>query len=524
MKLQSKKLIEWTRQDYTRTVAWFALHTAIFILGFFAILYVNAGFNWGALVTFIQGEGAVKNLIYLVMATCFITVGIYFYFYNENRDFLLKTINVNLIFLILEISVLVMFLVGKAWVYLRPFALCALLTLLLIDKRTAIFMNTISCFFMFMIDTFLSFQVLESHVLYSSLLVGFLTSILAVYLVQSTTSRLAVFLRGFLIAIPVVVCIVCLEFGNVLKNPFPYLIAGFTSGMLSVVLMMAILPVLEKVFNRVTAYRLTELIDRKAPLIRKLQEKALGTFNHCVVVSNLVEACAAAIGEDPLLARACAFYHDMGKLTCPEYFTENQLGRPNPHNEIPPELSVNIIHSHAREGAELIKKHHLPQILADAALQHHGTMPVSYFFIKACKYSDSRVEMKNYRYPGPRPQTKIAAILMIADACEAKSRSLKELSHKSVDAAVRSIIEERIKFDQFDECDLTTQDIEIIRTCITDALAGVHHSRVEYPKTDLTRAYNEEKKEGEKANAEEDVEEEQTPEMPTKKGKENAKK
>ena len=482
MSQKYENLRPWATKDYARTVSWFAVHTAIFVLGFIAIMLANANFDFGVMLDFIQSDGKVENLIYLVVAMCLISVGIYLYFYNENRDFLYETKNINLIFLVLEISVLIMFVMGKYYtVYSRPFALCALLALLLMDKRTAIFMNIISCLLMFMIDTFLSSNILAGHALFGSLLVGFSTSVLAIYLVHKTSSRIKVFLMGFVISAPIIVSTVCLEFTAVLKEPLPFILAGFTSGMFSVVLMMAILPVLERIFNKVTDYRLFEITDHKAPLLRKLRETAPGTFNHCLIVSTLVESCAGAIGENTLLARACAYYHDVGKLEKPEFFTENQSGY-NPHNEIPPELSTDIIRSHATDGQKIINEYKLPSILGEVAVQHHGTMPITFFYMKASKFSESELDIKQFSYKGPKPQSKIAAIVMIADACEAKARAVGKRSHEDVDNIVREIIEERMSFHQFDECNLTFREIEIIRQTIPNALSGVHHDRVQYPK------------------------------------------
>ena len=256
-------------------------------------------------------------------------------------------------------------------------------------------------------------------------------------------------------------------------------------------LFMALLPVFEALFNCITDYRLRELTDHDAPLMRELKQNAFGTFNHSIVVAHLAEACAIALDEDTALARAAAYYHDVGKLRQPEYFTENQTGY-NPHNELTPELSVDIIRSHARDGYELIRSKHLPQILADVALQHHGTLPVRYFYAKAMKISDGDVKIEEYSYSGPKPQSKIAAIIMIADASEAISRSLSDRSHQKVEKAVREIIEERMDLGQFDECDITMRDLSVIRVAIVNCLSGVYHGRIQYPQLKLQR-----KKEGE---------------------------
>jgi putative nucleotidyltransferase with HDIG domain len=195
----------------------------------------------------------------------------------------------------------------------------------------------------------------------------------------------------------------------------------------------------------------------------------------------LAEACGNAIGENPLLVRACAYYHDMGKLKNPEMFTENQTGK-NPHDALSPELSTDIIRSHARDGADLIRKRRLPEAFADAAEQHHGTLPIRYFYMKASKFTDGKLSLENFSYYGPKPQNKINAIIMICDACEAKVRTVSNRTHENVDKAVKEIIEERMDMDQFNECDITFQELDVIRNTITNTLSGVYHDRVKYPK------------------------------------------
>ena len=218
----------------------------------------------------------------------------------------------------------------------------------------------------------------------------------------------------------------------------------------------------------------------------KLKKHALGTYNHVVVVAQLAEACASAIGEDAELARAVAYYHDVGKLKNPEMFAENQ-NEYDLHKELTPELSVDIIRSHTKEGAKLIKKNRLPDIFADVAVQHHGTMPIKYFYAKALKLSDGELNVANYSYAGPTPTTKIAAIVMIADASEAAARSLSDRSPEKVAALVGSIVEERMNQEQFIDCDITMRELTLVtRTCINQ-LAGVYHSRVKYPKLTLSR-------------------------------------
>jgi putative nucleotidyltransferase with HDIG domain len=233
-------------------------------------------------------------------------------------------------------------------------------------------------------------------------------------------------------------------------------------------------------FNCLTVYRLRELTSHDAKLLKKLRAEAPGTFNHSVSVAQLAESCAAALGENADYARAAAYYHDVGKLHQPEYFTENQ-GDYNLHDELTPELSADIIRSHTQDGCELIRSHHLPQFFADVAVQHHGTLPIRYFYAKALKMTDGELNIEDFSYPGPKPQTRIAAIIMIADAAEASVRALPNRTQEKVEETVRKIIEERMELEQFSDCEITMYDLATIRRTLVDTPTGVYHHRVSYP-------------------------------------------
>ncbi|MDE5547994.1 MAG: HD domain-containing protein, partial [Clostridia bacterium] len=249
---------------------------------------------------------------------------------------------------------------------------------------------------------------------------------------------------------------------------------------ISVILVLALLPVFEFAFNRLTVFRLCELTSTNAPILKRLQREAPGTFNHSLIVAQLSETCAVAIGENAELARAAAYYHDVGKLKQPDCFTENQTGY-NVHDELMPELSADIIRSHAKDGYDLITSSRLPAVIADVAREHHGTLPIKYFYNKAMRLSGGDADVKDYSYLGPIPQTKIAAIVMIADAAEAATRALQTRVPENVERAVRSIIEERMDLGQFDECNITMRELTTIKLTLVDALSGVHHSRISYP-------------------------------------------
>ena len=485
MIFKSKTVKPWTKEDYARTIIHFFVQALILTAIYLVAVVLNNGGISGVDEYFSSSEMNMK-FIYLTISMLFLLAMLYLYLYFEYRDFLKENKNILLLFMILEFTLIVNFLIGKyVNIYARPLSFCALLVLLLVNRRVSIMMNLTSCILLFMMDVFTVNTVTYGHEIYSSMFIGITTGLLSIYLVSNVSSRVKVFFMGLFISLPIMACILCLEFFNTDKI-IPLMAYGFTSGMLSVVFMMATLPFFEQAFNMITDYRLSEITDHKSKLISQLMAKAPGTFNHSHTLSTLAESCAIAIGENALLARAAAYYHDIGKLKQPEYFTENQSGV-NPHNELSPELSTDIIRAHTKDGYDLITKYHLPKILADIALEHHGTLPIKYFYAKALQYTDGELDIADFSYIGPRPQSKISAIIMICDGCEAAVRSLSERSQEKVDDMVKKIIEERMDLEQFNESDLTMRDIDIIRSTISQSLGGVYHDRVKYPKLKIGR-------------------------------------
>ena len=314
---------------------------------------------------------------------------------------------------------------------------------------------------------------------------------IAIFFCNKAKTRFAVVGIGIFIVFPIDLIIFLLEISTLLNqsvtvdaSAFQKIIMrmgyGLFGGAMSAVIFLAILPVFEGMFNCLTAFRLRELTSSDAKILQKLKEEAPGTYNHSMMVAQLAEASAAAIGEDVDYARAAALYHDVGKLHNPEHFTENQ-GEYNLHDELTPELSADIIRSHAKDGYTLIKTQHLPEFLADVAIQHHGTMPIRYFYAKALKLTDGELNIEDFSYLGPKPQTKIAAIIMIADASEAAVRATNSRSPEAAEKAIRAVIEERMDLEQFSECDTTLADLTKIRQALVTTLTGVYHHRIKYP-------------------------------------------
>lgn len=262
-----------------------------------------------------------------------------------------------------------------------------------------------------------------------------------------------------------------------------YGIAGITSGILSGALTMGLLPFFESAFGLLSTMKLIELSNPNHPLLKKLLTETPGTYHHSVMVANLAEAACEAIGADGLLARVGCYYHDLGKTRRPAFFIENQMSGINPHDSLPPERSAEIIIAHTTDGAALLQKHKMPKEIVDIALQHHGTSTLKYFLYKA-KEEGKEVDESKFSYPGPKPQTKEAAVINIADSVEAAVRSMKQPNIEKIQELVHSIIQSRVQEHQFDECDVSIKELKIIEEVLCETLNGIFHSRIEYPKED----------------------------------------
>lgn len=257
---------------------------------------------------------------------------------------------------------------------------------------------------------------------------------------------------------------------------------GLLNGLLSGVLAIGILPYLETLFGITSSIRLLELANPNHPLLKRLLLEAPGTYHHSILVGNLAEAAAEAVGGHPLLVRVGAYYHDIGKLKRPYFFSENQFSPDNPHDKIAPSLSALIITSHTKDGVELGRQYRLPEMVLDIINQHHGTGLVTYFYQKALEQDQyDSVQELTYRYEGPKPQTKDAALVLLADTVEAAVRSLQKPTPGRIEGLVRRLIKERLNDGQLEECDLTFKDVNLITESFLRILNGMHHTRIEYP-------------------------------------------
>lgn len=265
-------------------------------------------------------------------------------------------------------------------------------------------------------------------------------------------------------------------FASFFLNGFWFSINGFLCGTLT----LGFLPIFEQWFNAPTIFRLQELSDLNNPILKRLLTLAPGTYSHSVTVAHLAESACLAIGASPILARVGAYYHDLGKMEQPEYYYENQAGY-NKHTEIHPNLSATIIKSHVQFGVTRAQELGLPDIIVDIINQHHGTTLI-YFFYNEMKKIDPGVDASQFRYPGPLPQSKEAAVVMLADSIEAASRSIKKPNIQKLEQLITDIIKSKIAENQLSACNLTFKDIELIKNAFLRVLAGHFHSRIEYPK------------------------------------------
>lgn len=258
-----------------------------------------------------------------------------------------------------------------------------------------------------------------------------------------------------------------------------YAAAAIAAGLLSGTLATGLLPLFEAAFGMLSTMKLIELSNPNHPLLKKILTETPGTYHHSVMVANLSDAACEAIGADGLLARVGCYYHDIGKTVHPQYFIENQ-SHGNLHDQLPPEKSRDLILAHAKDGAAILRKHKMPKELIDIAEQHHGTTLLKFFFYKA-KEQNKQLSEHQYRYDGPKPQTRENAIIMIADSLEAAVRSMKAPSPEKIREMVDSITEDKLKDGQFDDCDITLKELRKAKAVMCETLNGIFHSRIAYP-------------------------------------------
>lgn len=424
-----------------------------------------------------------------------------FYIYQENRALFR---NSSHLYLLGVVAVLVL-IVGKAVLilggdmsqsqfgvlvgYAVPVAAAGMLVTVLLDSRTAVLVTAVLAV---LVAVMADYQLRYG-------IVGFIGGMTGVFAVSRLSQRSDLVRAGIFVAGADVLAIFAVGLSS---SSVPLavlapasLILGFVNGVLSSVLTNGALPFLESTFGITSPVRLLELANPNHVLLKRLLTEAPGTYYHSIVMGNMAEAAASAVGGDGPLVRAGAYFHDIGKVKRPYFFIENQIGGENPHDKISPSLSTLILTSHVRDGVDLAREHKVPRSVVDIIEQHHGTSLITYFYHKALE--NDRMETlteEEFRYEGPRPKTREAAIVMLADIVEAAVRSLANPTPGRVEGLVRKVIKEKFLDGQLDECDLTFKDLDTIAQAFLQVLSGIFHHRIEYP--DLTRQLTERRRAG----------------------------
>jgi putative nucleotidyltransferase with HDIG domain len=416
----------------------------------------------------ILGQGLLVSILFLIL---------YLFLLNFRREVLLFDLKVLFILLLISIVTISSSFVLKSSgvsIYLIPFAIVPIFIRVFYDARLALFIHLVTIFLVaFFVPNGFEF-----------VFVSFIAGVVAILSLTNLYRRGKLFLTVSLVLLSYVIVFIGLTIiqEGSLTAVNPMYLLWFTGNALLLLASYQLIYLFEKIFGFLSDTTLMEISDTNQDLLRKLAEVAPGTFQHSLQVANLAEAAIQKIGGNALLVRAGALYHDIGKMNNPFYFIENQSPEFNPHNNLDFEESAEIIIKHVPDGIALAQKHRLPEQLIEFISMHHGTSKVQYFFrLYRDKYPEMKDEFQRFVYPGPKPNAKETAVLMMADSVEAASRTLKSITHQSIDNLVESIINQQQLEEQFNESNITFKDIPIIKQVFKKKLLNIYHARIEYP-------------------------------------------
>jgi len=438
---------------------------------------------------FTREKALVTTGRFLINLFLFIALFITIYQYSKgihkvSRDFIISCIVIDLSYIVsLTCSIFLN-------VYALPILFVSLVLLSIFNHKYSI-IGMLSISLLFFVNSVFSLDTLpfvegsiEFDIIVSSTVSNLIVCMASNLLERKHFNRVKFLINSIclpLVAIPFVIALTLIS-GDYSINILINVAYFYAANLGAVLLYMPTVVIIESMFNIADDFRLSELCSLSNPVLKRLASEAPGTFNHSLVVGTLAEACSSAIGENPQMARCAAYYHDIGKLKAPIYFSENQSTY-NPHDELIPEVSVSMITSHTIFGEILAKQNKLPEEIVAVCREHHGTAPVSYFYRKALTLKeDGDLAVEKYTYSGPKPQTKIAAIIMIVDTIEAAMRAYMPDTKEEYINRINKLIDEKVELRQFDDCPITLGDISIIKQTIIEVLPSIHHSRINYDK------------------------------------------
>ncbi|MDE3839652.1 hypothetical protein C0966_09815 [Bacillus methanolicus] len=441
------------------------------------------------LVGMLDNDKSIQPFLGLAIIITVILSALYYYFHELDVETVRKRTYLLMLSLIFMLSIIIMKIISlfqefeySEIGYLFPAAMASMLIKILIDERLAVFMTITMA-----ICGSIIFNEGITGSLHISIGIYILCSGIAGILFLSKHNHRSKILQAGLFAaavnIVIILSLMFLRNGHYSGLEFSfYFIAALVSGISSAVLTIGLIPFFEAGFGILSTMKLIELSNPNHPLLRKILTEAPGTYHHSLMVANLAESACEAIGANGLLARVGCYYHDIGKTKRPQFFIENQMNIENPHDRLPPHTSKNIIIAHSTDGAETLRKHRIPKEIIDIAEQHHGTTLLKFFYHKA-KQNGLEVNEEEFRYPGPKAQTKEAAVIGIADSVEAAVRSMTHPTNEQIESIVRNIISDRLQDGQLNECDITLKELETVAHSLCETLKGIFHSRIEYPET-----------------------------------------
>lgn len=369
--------------------------------------------------------------------------------------------------------------------YMMPVSLGLMLVTVLFEPRIALYFSIALGFLASLLMD--AGGGLFTVTMFSVILMSMVSGPIVLWVFSRRNQRTTALLAGLLVGVSNFVCTLAVGLINSaeLRDVLTNALWAMSGGIISAILCIGLQPLLEAIFNLATNSKLIELSNPNQPLLRRLLLEAPGTYHHSIIVANLAEAAAGAVGANALLTRVGAYYHDIGKLKRPIYFKENQMGD-NPHDRTDPRVSAAIVTAHPRDGAAMAQKARIPEPVLEIIRQHHGDSVPLWFYDKAVKlYGAENVDLNAFRYEGPRPRSKEAACVMLADTVEAAARSIPDPSPEKVDALIHKLVNNTMHNGQLDESDLTFNDLERICAAFSTVLTGVFHERIEYPDVKL---------------------------------------
>lgn len=412
----------------------------------------------------------------LIIFIILLVTGLYIVYFD--REVAKSPLSLLMISTIMIFVLLTSYGISHFNMYLMPTAMVGMLITILLRAESAIIINT-------------AIAILISILLEGNLGIGIMSlcgGMVGIYIVDSPEQRNTIVLSGIGVGIANALSIVGIDLmgTTTYSTTLITVLYGIGGGFLSGVLTVGTLPVWENLFKVITPLKLVELSNPNQPVLKRLLMEAPGTYHHSVIVANLAETAADSIGANSLLARVGAYYHDLGKLKRPYFFKENQLSRDNPHDKLNPTLSTHVITMHTKDGIDIAKQYKVPETIQAFIVEHHGTTAVRYFYHKA-KSQDESVKLEDFRYSGPKPQSRETAIVMMADTVEAAVRSMTEPTPAKIEDFIHKLIREKLEDGQFDECPLTLSDLNTIANSFSSVVTGIIHERIEYPDIDLTK-------------------------------------